>query len=93
MVNDGLEFQVDVGSAQNMKVPKYLKAAHQILARMNVPNKTSVIAVFQNLDVKKNLVEIDGYRYPKHAVLINTAEKDYIDQYRDLKRFLEEYVG
>ena len=87
MVNDGLEFQIDVGSAQNMKIPKYLIAAHQILARMKVSNKTSIIAVFQNLDIKKDLVQIDGYRYPKYAVRTNYVKNEELDQNRDLKLF------
>ena len=36
---------------------------------------------------------MDGYRYPKDAVLANCPEKDFPDQYRDLKDFYKYYVG
>ena len=41
----------------------------------------------------KYFVEIDGYRYPKESVITNFSENDYLDQYRDLKNFYQEYVG
>ena len=43
--------------------------------------------------MKKYFVEIDGYRYPKESVITNFTENDYLDQYRDLKSFYQEYVG
>ena len=76
VVNDGLEFHVDIGPAQNNSSLKYLIAAHQSLARINVPNKTNNIAIFDNLDVRKYFVAIDGYRYPKNAVITNYNEND-----------------
>ena len=76
VVNDGLEFHVDMGPVQNTSSLKYLIAAHQSLARINVPNKTNNIAIFDNLDVRKYFVEIDGYRYPKDAVITNYKEND-----------------
>ena len=60
MVNDGLEFQVDKGSAQNISVSKYLTAAHQSLTMLVVPNKQSNIAVFDNLGVRKCFCGIAG---------------------------------
>ena len=93
MVIGGLEFQVDIGSAQNINSPKYLIAAHQFLARINILNKANNIAIFDNLNVRKYFVEIDGYRYPKAAVITHYTENDYLDQYRDLKLFFKEYLG
>ena len=43
--------------------------------------------------MKKYFAEIDGYRYPKESVITNFTENDYLDQYRDLKSFYQEYVG
>ena len=43
--------------------------------------------------MRKYFCEIDGYRYPKDAVLTSFPENDYLDQYRDLKLFNKEYVG
>ena len=43
--------------------------------------------------LKKKFCEIDGYRYPKDAVLRNFPENDYLDQYRNLKLFYKEFVG
>ena len=41
----------------------------------------------------KYFVEIDGYRYPNESVITNFSENDYLDQYRDIKNFHQEYVG
>ena len=54
VVNYGLDLQVDVGSAQNINSPKNLVAAHQRLARIGVSNKQSIIAIFDNLALRKN---------------------------------------
>ena len=69
MINDGLEFQVDIGSAQNIICLKYLIAAHQSLAGTNGPNKANHIAIYDHLDVRKNFVEIDWHRYPKDSII------------------------
>ena len=64
-VRSGSECQVDIGdigSAQNNNSPKNLKTAHQCLARIDVPNKNIIITIFDNLNVRKYFVEIDGYR-------------------------------
>ena len=76
VVNDGLEFQIDIGSAQNVNSPKYLIAAHQIANRVGVPNKANNIAFFDNLDVRKYFVEIDGQRYSKDGVNVNYGDND-----------------
>ena len=86
-------YQVDIGSAQSVNSPKYLICAHQTAARSNIPNKRNNISIFDNLNVRKYFIEIDGQRYPRDSVLTKYAENDYIDQYRDLKIFYKEYVG
>ena len=90
--NDGRELQVDIGSAQNINSPKYLIAAFQTNAR-TAPNKKANPAIFDDNNVTKYFVEIDGIRYPKDGVLTNFEENSYLDQYRDLKLFYKEYLG
>ena len=43
--------------------------------------------------MKKYFCEIDGYRYPKDAVLTDFSENDYFGRNRDLILFCKEYVG
>ena len=86
-------FQVDIGSAQSVCSPKYLIRAHQTQGRSGLPNKRNNISIFGSNNVRKYFIEIDGQRYPRDNVLTNSAENDYIDQYRDLKLFYIEYVG
>ena len=78
-------FQVDIGSAQSVNSPKYLICAHQTEARSALPIKRNNISRFDNINVRKYFVEIDGQRYPRDSVLTNYNENDYIDQYSDLK--------
>ena len=84
--------QHDIGSAQ-VNSPKYLIKAHQTSLRTTTPDKKIIIAILDNLDLRKYYVEIDGQRYPRDSVLINYEEKDYIQQYKDLKLFFREYIG
>ena len=93
IVTDGGEFQVDIASSQSTNSPKYLIAAHQTEDRVGTANKANNISIFDHVDVKKYFVEIDGYRYPKESVITNFTENDYLDQYRDLKSFYQEYAG
>ena len=86
-------FQVDIESAQSVNSPNYLICAHQTEARSALPNKRNNTSIFDNINVRKYFIEIDGQRYPRENVLTNYAENDYIDQYRDLKLFYKEYVG
>ena len=90
--NDGRELQIDIGSAQHINSPEYLISAFQTADR-TTPNKNSNPAIFDNNNVTKYFVEIDGVRYPKDGVLINFEENSYLDQCRDLKLFYKEYVG
>ena len=93
IVTDCGEFQVDIASSQSTNSPKYLIAAHQTEARVGTSNKRNNICTFDHVDVTNYFVEIDGYRYPKESVITNFGENDYLDQYRDLKSFYQEYVG
>ena len=90
--NDGRELQVDIASAQGINSPKYLISAFQTNAR-TTPNKASNPAIFDDNNVTKYFVEIDGVRYPKDGILNNFEENSYLDQYRDLKLFYREYLG
>ena len=76
-----------------MNSPKDLIRAHQTKDRIFTPNKNNNMAIFDNLHLRKYFVEIDGIRYPRDGVSINYIEKDYKDQYRDLKLFFKEYIG
>ena len=83
----------DIESAQRVNFPKYLISAHQTSLRTNTPDKKINISIFDNLDIRKYYVEIDGQRYPRDSVLIYYEQKDYIQEYKDLKFFFREYVG
>ena len=72
------ELQVDIGSAQQINSPKYLISAFQTNAR-TTPNKAANPAIFDDNDVTKYFVEIDGVRYPKDGVLLNFEENSYLD--------------
>ena len=85
--------QHDIGSAQNVNSPKYMICAHQKNLRTTIPDKKINIAIFDNLDLRKYFVDIDGQRYPRDSVLTNYEENDYIQQYKDLKLFYREYIG
>ena len=88
-----MEYQVDIGSAQNVHSPKFLSAIHETAARKGVPNKASKIAVFDNLNLRKVFVEIDRVRSLTDFVSTDSVENDYHDQNRDLNLFYKEYVG
>ena len=85
--NTGNEYQLDIGSASIINIPFYLIVAHQKTQRDNParPPNQFKNAVFDNVDVKRYFVEIDGVRYPKDPVETIFSENKYLDQYRDLK--------
>ena len=91
-VDTQLEYQVDIGSAQNINNPKYPIAVHQTADRIGVPNKTNNVTFFER-NVRKKHVDIDGVRYPRDGVSIDYGLNGYVDQYRDLKLFHHEYLG
>ena len=92
-VDTQLEYQADIGSAQNINSPEYLIAVHQTADRIGVPNKADNVAIFDHLNVRKYHVDIDGVRYPRDGVGIDYGLNDYVDQYRGLKLFYHEYLG
>ena len=91
--NDGREIQVEIGSAQHTNSPKYLIGAFQTKGRIETPDKSRNLAVFDTNNVGKYCIEIDGACYPRDGVLTNFEENSYLDQYRDLKLIYKEYVG
>ena len=88
---DGLEFQVEIGTAQNNNSPKYLMVDHQTADRLNIPSKANNIAIFDKLDVRKHFRKIDEQRY-KGAITTNYNQKDYLDQNRDSILFYKEFL-
>ena len=97
-VNTAREFQLDISSASNINSPLYLIAAHQKKQRLDaagnrLPNNRFNNAIFDEVEVRKYYSETDGVRYPKNPVMVNFAENNYLEQYRDLKLFYKEYVG
>ena len=83
----------DIGSAKNVIQPKCLFCAHQMNLRTRTLDKKILIAIFDNMDIRKYYVEIDEQRYPRDSVLRNYEKNDYIQQYKDLKLFYREYIG
>ena len=71
--------QVDRGTAQQVNGPKYLICAHQTQDRIGGHDKNKKIAIFDNLDLRKNYAEIDGQQYPRDSLLINYEKSDYIE--------------
>ena len=99
-VDTAREFQIDISSASNINSPLYLIAAHQKTQRPDPANPAKTLSnnifnnsIFDDVEVRKYYSEVDGARYPKNPVMINFAENNYLEQYRDLKLFYKEYVG
>ena len=72
--------QLDIGSSQNIQSPKYLIGAHQTRDRIETPISTKNVSIFDNLDLRKYYIEIDGQRYPRDSSLVNYEQNDYIEQ-------------
>ena len=85
--------QLDIGSSQNVQSPKYLIGAHQTKVRIGGAISTKKVAIFDNLDLRKFYIEIEGQRYPRDSSLMNYEQNDNIEQYKDLKLFLKEFEG
>ena len=85
--------QLDIGSSQNVQNPKYLIGAHQTKDRIDGAISTKNVSIFDNLDLRKYYIEIDGQRYPRDSSLMNYKQIDYIEQYKELKLFFKEYNG
>ena len=72
--------QHDIESARQVNSPKYLLSADHTKHRILTLNKNNNIAKFDNLDLRKYCVEINGQRYPRDRISINYSEADYLDQ-------------
>ena len=88
MISDTIS-QLDVGSSQNVHSPKCLIGAHQTKDGAISYKK---VAIFDNLDLRKYYIEIDGQRYPRDSFLMNYEQNDYIEQYKVLYLFFKEYI-
>ena len=86
-------FQVDIGSTQSVNSPTYLIYAHQTNSRTDPLDKRNNISNFDNPNVRKYFIEIDGVRYPRDGVHRNYNLNDSLDQNKDIKFFYKEYVG
>ena len=84
--------QVDLKSGQPISSHKYFSCAHQTRDRIYTPNKKN-IAIFDNLDLRKNFVEIDGQRYPRDSLFPIYEENVFSEQYKILKLYHREYLG
>ena len=73
---DGNELRVDIDSAQHVNIRKYLNAAFQTAVRILTPRKINNKAFSDNVIVGIYFSEIDGYRYPREAILKNFPEND-----------------
>ena len=63
--------QPDIGSFQSVQSPKYLIGGHQTKDRIDGAKSTKKVAIFDNLDLGKYYIEIDGQRYPRDSSLMN----------------------
>ena len=81
--------QLDIGSSQIVQSPNYLIGAHQTKDRIDGAISTKNVAIFDNLDLRKNYIEIDGQRYPRDSSLMNYEQNDYIEHYEGLKFFFQ----
>ena len=92
-VDTQLDYEVDIGSAQNIISPKYIIVAQQTAATIQSINKAYNAAVFDNLNVRKHHFDIDGVRCSREARNIGYASNNYADQYGDLEIFYKTYFG
>ena len=84
--------QADIGCSQQGDNPKYFFGAHQTRARADTADKNHTIAIFDNLNLQKYYVEIDGVRYQRDSVLLKYEQYDFIEQYKDLKLYFKDYI-
>ena len=67
-------------------------ATRQTAAKYGVANEAFNVSVFDQVDLRQNDAENDAIRNPNDSLNIIYATKDYLDQYRDLNLFYEEYA-
>ena len=85
--------QLDIGRYRNVQSPKNLIGFHQTRDRVDAPISTKNVSIFDNLDLRKYFIEIDGQSYPRDSSLMNYEQNGYIKQYKDLNLFLKGYIG
>ena len=85
--------QLDIGNSQKVQSPKNLIGAHQTRDRIDAPISTKNVSIFDNLDLRKYYIEIDGQRYLRNSSLMNYEQNDYIEQYKDIKLVSKECIG
>ena len=80
-VNTGKGFQLDTGSSSNINAPIYSIAAHRKTEginpahpAVNLSNNRFNNSIFDNATVKTYYAEIDGVRYPKDPIILNTKK-------------------
>ena len=93
VIDTQLECQLDIGSVHKINSPRFLVAAHQTSERSAALNKANNAAIFDNLNVRKDFEEIEGFRYPRDLVNVDYNTNNYLDQKRDRKIFYREYTG
>ena len=49
--------------------------------------------MFDNLDLRKYFIEIDGQRYPRDSSVMNYEQNDYFEQFKDLNLFFKDFIG
>ena len=85
--------ELDIRSSQNVQSPQYLIGAHQTEDRIDTPISTKNVSMFDNLDLRKYYIEIDGQRYHRDSFLMIYEQNEYIEQYKDLYLIFKEYIG
>ena len=85
--------QLDIGSSQNVQSPKFLIGAHQTKDRIDGATSTKNVSIFDNLDLRKYYIEIDGQSYPRDSSPMNYEQNGYFEQYKNIKLFFKEYIG
>ena len=93
-----MEYQVDIGFAQNIKSPNYQIVAHQTGARIGVPNKAKIHYssndyLDQYRDLEVNYKEHVGKELLSHFIHYTDTKKNiYPIEVNDL-RFQVEHVN
>ena len=62
--------KADIGSSQQLNSPVNLNGSHQTRTGADNAAQNINIAIFDNLDLRKYYVEIDGQRYPRDSSLM-----------------------
>ena len=87
---NGRELQVDIGSAQQNKSPKYLIGVFETQNRIGVLNKANKLTQIMLLKILLKSMELVTLEMAFQQIL---KKNSYLDQIRDSKVFYREYVG